>query len=77
MTNQTATTNETIEILDRDESCDGHVFYTISVGMYHKEEMVKFFQGQANGCTCKGKSKFNECVHQSRLATVEAEDQSH
>ncbi len=67
-----AATTETIEILDRDESCDGHVFYTIKVGAYHKEEMVKFFQGQPNGCTCKGKSKFNECVHQSRLATVEA-----
>ena len=72
-----ATKNETIEILDRDQSCDGHVFYTISVGMYHKEELVKFFNGQPNGCTCKNKKQFNQCPHQEALARVEAEYQSH
>ena len=69
-------TEETITILDRDYSSDGHVFYIIKVGQYNHEEYVKFFNGQPNGCTCKNKVRFNECSHQEALAKVEAGYQS-
>lgn len=75
--NGTVKTPETIEILDRDESCNGHVFYTIKVGKYNKEEYVKFFNGQPNGCTCKKQKRFDACPHQEALAKIEAEYQSH
>ena len=64
--------NETITILDRDYTNDGHVFYTIKVGTYNRAEMVKLFNGQPNGCTCKNKKHFNECPHQEAMVQVEA-----
>jgi len=74
MTN--ATTNETIEILYREQFADGLVAYTIKVGAYNKEECVRIRDGKAIGCTCK-KQTFNQCQHQEALAKIEAEYQSH
>ncbi|MFL5623997.1 MAG: hypothetical protein ACJ788_00185 [Ktedonobacteraceae bacterium] len=66
-----ATNNKTITILYREQFADGLVCYTITSGSYNHEEHVRFHNGQPNGCTCKNKTKWNECQHQESLAKVE------
>ncbi len=63
-------------ILYREQFCDGLVAYTIKAGAYNHEECVRIRDGKADGCTCKGKSKFNQCQHQEALVKIEAEYQS-